>query len=950
MGQMPLSNGQVRARQGAASAATVTIVGGMLVVGGQPVTAATFEVTSLLDDGSGGTLREQIEAANAAPGADTITFDSSLSGGTITLTGVIGVNDDLSIVGLGQSELTLRTIIGDVLYLYNGAAVTLSEVTISDAESEGIVAEASGDLSLSSVTVSGAGSNGLRFDSPGADLSIVDSMIDGNGTNGIFVDAANYVEVSASSLSDNASAGAALDATLTGLMIDGSSFDDNGQMGLSSDLVDRTTRITGSTFDNNVGAGVYMNRLIDGLEVADSSFSGNGFAGLAMSYVYGAGLTIDGATVSNNSGDGLRNLMTIEGDASVTASTFSDNAGRGLALYDVDRDAVIDGVTASGNGGNGISVRGVTGDLVVSGSTVSDTDSDGVATFYVAGEVSIVQSTISGSDGSAIRASEVGAVSVESSTLTGNGGVASDPVIDASRVGELAVEHSTITGNGVPGMTEAVVAADDSTVTVDHSVLTDNGGGPTFGVAGTGTFTVSHSLLPEGTGLGGTTVESNDPQLGALADNGGSTETMLPQIGSPVINAGDPAFAAPPTVDQRGVPRVADERIDIGAVEVQPVAAVSPLAPERFVDTRAAGDTADGLFEAEGALAAQSEYRVQIAGRGGVPVGAKAAVINVTAVGAVSGGFLTVHPCEGEPPNASSLNFVPGVNVANELIAPLSATGEVCIFTSAEVHVLVDAVGYVDAASPLVPVSPARYLDTRANGETFDGMSEAVGRKAAGSEEVVMVAGRGAVPADAAAVIVNVTAVSPDGVGFVTVHACEDEPPNASSLNYVEGINRANELVASVNAAGEICLFTSEAADLLVDVVGYIPSGAGFTAMVPSRFMDTRDTGETIDDVAEAEGKLGPGEAYELQVTGRGGVPVDASAVVINVTAAAAEDVGFVTVHPCVDPLPNASSLNFVEGVNGANELIALLDADGKVCVYTSASTHLLVDVVAYID
>ena len=72
--------------------------------------------------------------------------------------------------------------------------------------------------------------------------------------------------------------------------------------------------------------------------------------------------------------------------------------------------------------------------------------------------------------------------------------------------------------------------------------------------------------------------------------------------------------------------------------------------------------------------------------------------------------------------------------------------------------------------------------------------------------------------------------------------------------------------------------------------------------------------------------------------------------MVMNVTAVGAEGTGCVTVHPCVPDRSNASSLNCVSGVNGANELIALLDAAGQVCLYTSERTHLLVDVVAYLD
>ncbi|MBK8536972.1 MAG: DUF4214 domain-containing protein [Candidatus Competibacteraceae bacterium] len=58
--------------------------------------------------------------------------------------------------------------------------------------------------------------------------------------------------------------------------------------------------------------------------------------------------------------------------------------------------------------------------------------------------------------------------------------------------------------------------------------------------------------------------------LGDLADNGGPTQTLLPVVGSPAINAGDNTLIpAGVTTDQRGVgfPRIVNTTVDIGAVE-----------------------------------------------------------------------------------------------------------------------------------------------------------------------------------------------------------------------------------------------------------------------------------------------------------------------------------------------------------------------------------------------
>jgi hypothetical protein len=66
-------------------------------------------------------------------------------------------------------------------------------------------------------------------------------------------------------------------------------------------------------------------------------------------------------------------------------------------------------------------------------------------------------------------------------------------------------------------------------------------------------------------GLAGT----GDPRLGPLGDNGGPTPTLAPLPGSPLIDAGaDAPFRGLPATDQRGQPRRAGRRIDIGAVEV----------------------------------------------------------------------------------------------------------------------------------------------------------------------------------------------------------------------------------------------------------------------------------------------------------------------------------------------------------------------------------------------
>ena len=125
---------------------------------------------------------------------------------------------------------------------------------------------------------------------------------------------------------------------------------------------------------------------------------------------------------------------------------------------------------------------------------------------------------------------------------------------------------------------------------------------------------------------------------------------------------------------------------------------------------------------------------------------------------------------------------------------------------------------------PLSSVVPARLLESRSGpgNTTVDGVAQGVGRRPAGSTFELQVTGRGGVPADAATVMLNVTAVSPDGPGFVTVFPCGQVRPVASSLNYVAGQVIPNAVLAKVNKDGKVCLFTLAATDLVVDINGHV--------------------------------------------------------------------------------------------------------------------------------
>ncbi|MFK8024237.1 MAG: hypothetical protein AB8G26_09790 [Ilumatobacter sp.] len=372
--------------------------------------------------------------------------------------------------------------------------------------------------------------------------------------------------------------------------------------------------------------------------------------------------------------------------------------------------------------------------------------------------------------------------------------------------------------------------------------------------------------------------------------------------------------------------------------------------PRRLLDTRPGELTADGRSAGIGKTAAGAVLRVQVAGRGSVPVDARGAIVNLTAVASQAEGFVVAFDCSTPMPLASSLNYAAGTDVANELVVALSRAGELCLFSSADVHLLLDVVGHILPSSPLVTVTPARLLETRAvSTGTVDGRSAGVGRIRAGTDRRVQVTGRAGVPDDAVAAIVNVAAVQPESAGYVTVSPCTDDPPLAASLNVVAGIDRADEIVAPLDGGGGLCVYSSESTDVIVDVVGFVPAGTDYVATVPARFHDTRSGAGSIDGFGVGTGRVRDGQVRRIQITGRGGVPGDAVAVAAYVTSIAPDSPGFFTVWPCVDEPPLASSVNHVVGGDAGSELLAPLDERGGLCIFTRGGAHLTVDVSGYL-
>ncbi len=250
--------------------------------------------------------------------------------------------------------------------------------------------------------------------------------------------------------------------------------------------------------------------------------------------------------------------------------------------------------------------------------------------------------------------------------------------------------------------------------------------------------------------------------------------------------------------------------------------------------------------------------------------------------------------------------------------------------------------------SEFVPLNPGRLVDTRPGAATVDHFSEATGLVAAGSVTQFAATGRYNIPDDAKAEALNVTVTGAQSDGFITVFPCGSTQPNASNINFSTGDTVANVVIAKSGAQGYVCIYSTAATHLLVDVNGYYPVSSPYVPTDPGRIIDTRPGAQTVDHSFEGIGVRAAGSVTQLTVAGRYGVPADASAVALNITVTGSIAGSFLTVFPCGATQPNTSTLNYNAGQTIANAAISKIGTNGQVCFYTDTATHLLVDVNGY--
>jgi CSLREA domain-containing protein len=308
------------------------------------------------------------------------------------------------------------------------------------------------------------------------------------------------------------------------------------------------------------GGGVYNNG--GTLTVSNSTITSCTASGDGGGIYSWSTLTVSNSTFTNNSasvwGGGIYSSYVL----TVSNSTFTGNSATylGGGVYNGDAQ-VLSSVSNSTFASNTASYSGGgvynSGTLQVSGSTFANNTASSAGGGITNGSASFP-----------------GVLSLSNSTLAGNtaalGGGIENP-------GTLSVTNSTVAGNAATssgGLYGGGIDNNNGTLTLANTIVSDSLNGAVDLYNGGTISSAQNSLVQSVSGSGvqngvNGNIVGKDPLLSALGNYGGPTQTMALLPGSPAIDAGSNSAAAGLTTDQRGVARVINGTVDIGAFESQ---------------------------------------------------------------------------------------------------------------------------------------------------------------------------------------------------------------------------------------------------------------------------------------------------------------------------------------------------------------------------------------------
>jgi len=251
---------------------------------------------------------------------------------------------------------------------------------------------------------------------------------------------------------------------------------------------------------------------------------------------------------------------------------------------------------------------------------------------------------------------------------------------------------------------------------------------------------------------------------------------------------------------------------------------------------------------------------------------------------------------------------------------------------------ILDRFAYTPFPGKYQPVTPYRILDTRFG----PGLQQKLQQN---ETRTIAIAGQPGSPVPAmnsatppAAVVMNVTVTNPTAASYLTLFPTGVTRPTASNLNFTPGQTVPNLVEVALGPDGNVNVYNHAAStDVIFDIEGWVSTQntvtgtAGlFRALTPYRVLDTRTSSRLFQ---------GDANTITLQVAGTGGaggVPANASSVVMNVTVTNPTAASYLTVYPSGASRPTASNLNFTPGQTVPNRVQVKLGTGGTLKLYNN--------------
>jgi hypothetical protein len=305
-----------------------------------------------------------------------------------------------------------------------------------------------------------------------------------------------------------------------------------------------------------------------------------------------------------------------------------------------------------------------------------------------------------------------------------------------------------------------------------------------------------------------------------------------------------------------------------------------------------------------------------------------AALVTITVTSATKPGYVTVYPYGTPRPGQAAVEFAAGQQASNVALATPNTYVDFYNGSAAPINLVITTIGAEagggqTAADTYAPVTPVPVLPAT---------------KVAGNHHVSFaVAGSHGVPANAAAVVLDVTASGGTTAGHFTSYPGLLPQRQEQGGYWSKGQTVTGLAIVPVNGSASLQNVGSGTVGLAAQVVGYLAPDSG---AVPAFFPSAR---ARVLDV-----KLAGKHGVKLTVTGKNGVPSGASAVLVNLTATGASTAGSITAYADGTARPGVTSLSYAKGQTSTNVDIVATGTDGAIDLYNNGTqpVTIVVDVI----